>query len=168
MGDLVTVWAETVLGFCGSFVPAVPGPTMAISVPTTVATLQARIDCIFSRAKYGKPTLQQLNFDLKAVYLEAQFKRLPQYAQGQVVCYVDAKRQELVKQYILLMTIGLDGRKTLGKWDSLTDAEREHLRGGGRLKSVFLWLDETATCTDEGVICRTYTPTDKVYFEPSA
>jgi hypothetical protein len=141
---------------------------MAISVPTTVATLQARIDCIFSRAKYGKPTLQQLNFDLKAVYLEAQFKRLPQYAQGQVVCYADAMRQAMVKQYTLLMIIGLDGRKTIGKWDSLTEAEREHLRGGGRLKSVFLWLEETATCTDEGVIVRSYVPTDKVYFEPSA
>ena len=141
---------------------------MAINVPATVATLQSRIDCIFSRAKFGKPTLQQLNFDINGVYLDAQFKRLPQYAQGQVVCYVDAMRQAMVKQYTLLMTIGLDGRKTIGRWDSLTEAEREHIRGGGRLKSVFVWLDEQSTCTDDGIIVTTMTPTDKVYFEPSA
>ncbi len=70
----------------------------------------------------------------------------------------------MLSRYTLLLNTGLDGRKTLGKWDDLTEEEREYIRSGNKLKSAFYWLEEETTVSDNGVISSTFTPTDKIYY----
>jgi hypothetical protein len=72
----------------------------------------------------------------------------------------------MLDKYTLLLTIGLDGRKFINKWNTLTDEERTLIKEGGILQSAFYWLEEKTTVSDDGVITTIMTPTDKIYFQP--
>jgi hypothetical protein len=128
---------------------------------------QARINGAISAAVSYKQNLGHAKDGLNNLYAESAFKRLPKYKQEALTSYAYAKWQSMLDKYTLLLTIGLDGRKVINKWDNLTEEEKTILRTGGRLESAFYWLEEKIICSDDGVITTIMTPTDKVYFHPS-
>jgi hypothetical protein len=129
---------------------------------------QARINGAISAAVHYKEVISKAQDGLNLLYAESAFKRLPKYKQEALTsyAYAYAKWQSMLDKYTLLLTIGLDGRKVLNKWDNLTEEERELIRKGGRLEAAFYWLEEKTTVSDDGVITTIMTPTDKIYFRP--
>ena len=125
---------------------------------------QARINGAISAAVCDKQNLNHAKDGLNLLYAESAFKRLPKYKQEALTSYAFAKWNSMLDKYTLLLTIGLDGRKVLNKWDNLTEEERELIRKGGRLEAAFYWLEEKTTVSDDGVITTIMTPTDKIYF----
>jgi len=133
----------------------------------TYLNYQARIIGALSAAVMDKQELTVASKCFSSLYAESTFKKLPKYKQDCLVTFANAKWQSMLDKYTLLLTIGLDGRKVLNKWDYLTDEERDFIRNGGKLKSAFYWLREETKCSDDGVITTIMTPTDKIYFQPS-
>jgi hypothetical protein len=125
---------------------------------------QARIIAAISAAVHYKQVMSKAQDGLNLLYAESAFKRLPKYKQEALTSYAFAKWHSMLEKYTLLLTIGLDGRKVLNKWDNLTEEERELMRKGGKLETAFYWLEEKTTVSDDGVITTIMTPTDKIYF----
>jgi hypothetical protein len=127
---------------------------------------QARINGAISAAVHYKQVMSKAQDGLNLLYAEPAFKRLPKYKQEALTSYAYAKWQSMLDKYTLLLTIGLDGRKFINKWNTLTDEERTLIKEGGILQSAFYWLEEKTTVSDDGVITTIMTPTDKIYFQP--
>jgi hypothetical protein len=127
---------------------------------------QTRINGAISAAVHYKQVMSKAKDGLNLLYAESAFKRLPKYKQEALKSYAFDKWLSMIEKYTLLLTIGLDGRKVLNKWDNLTEEERELIRKGGRLEASFYWLEEKTTVSDDGVITTIMTPTDKIYFQP--
>jgi len=125
---------------------------------------QVRIIAAISAAVCDKQNLNHAKDGLNLLYAEGAFKRLPKYKQEALTSYAFAKWHSMLEKYTLLLSIGLDGRKVLNRWDNLTEEERELIRNGGRLEAAFYWLEEKTTVSDDGVITTIMTPTDKIYF----
>jgi hypothetical protein len=125
---------------------------------------QARINGAISEAVHYKEVMSKAQDGLNLLYAEPAFKRLPKYKQEALTSYAFAKWHSMLEKYTLLLTIGLDGRKVLNKWDNLTEEERDLIRNGGKLETAFYWLEENTTVSDDGVITTIMTPTDKIYF----
>jgi hypothetical protein len=132
-----------------------------------LSTYQARITAAIAAAARHKQNLNHAQDGLNNLYAEPAFKRLPKYKQEALTSYAYAKWQSMLDKYTLLLTIGLDGRKVINKWDNLTEEERTIIRTGGRLQTAFYWLEEKTTVSDDGVITTIMNPTDKIYFQPS-
>jgi hypothetical protein len=127
---------------------------------------QARINGAISAAVHYKQVMSKAQDGLNLLYAEPAFKRLPKYKQEALTSYAYAKWQSMLDKYTLLLTIGLDGRKFINKWNTLTDEEGTLIKEGGILQSAFYWLEEKTTVSDDGVITTIMTPTDKIYFQP--
>jgi hypothetical protein len=127
---------------------------------------QARINGAISAAVHYKQVMSKAQDGLNLLYAESAFKRLPKYKQEALTSYAFAKWHSMLDKYTLLLTIGLDGRKFINKWNTLTDEERTLIKEGGILQSAFYWLEEKTTVSDDGVITTIMTPTDKIYFQP--
>jgi hypothetical protein len=127
---------------------------------------QTRIIAAISAAVHDKQVISKAQDGLNLLYAEPAFKRLPKYKQEALTTYASAKWHSMLEKYTLLLTIGLDGRKVINKWDNLTEKERTILRAGDRLEAAFYWLEEKTTVSDDGVITTIMTPTDKIYFRP--
>jgi hypothetical protein len=131
-----------------------------------VDEFKVRINSVYSGAKISKPDNRTLSDEIVRVFSDPRYGKLPVWAKEVLSSYAHSMREVLKKDYTILLSTGLDGRKMVGKWDDLTEAERDHIRAGGKLPSAFYWLECKESCDDSGVITRIMTPTDKVYFQP--
>ncbi len=111
--------------------------------------------------------MKQLSENFNIIFNDEKFKKLPIYKRDELINYLCLKRNIMLKEYTIRLTIGLDGRIFLDRWDNLTEQEKDLIRNGGKLQSHFYWLDKTEKWDDTGRIQVTYIPTEKIYFTPS-
>jgi hypothetical protein len=126
-----------------------------------------QMDSIFRSAIHHMPTAIELREEFNKVYSSDQFTRMPDWAKSSVRQHHLQILERIYREHTMQLYVLPNGDKviTQGAWDSFPEEMRESARNGGKLPLKFFWCKVEETCTQNGVVTRTSTPTDKVYYE---